>query len=942
MKFNFCLFAVSIITFLAFPSVVFAQKGDLFLYNYQIPIKNIDYQNLAAIQGNNGLMYFANKKGILAYDGVSWEIIKTYNTPHSLAVHNSSNGKVYVGCRDNFGYLVTNHSGQEEYKSMSGSYKDFGEIIKIHIEGNLGYFYSDKALFEVHLTLKKVQNVWKADKENIFMGFAFLKGKPYLNIKNKGMHQVSSKGLRKVPKTELYAQLYIHAFVDFGNQVLLCTSNNWGYLFDGLKLQIYLPVAKNYIEGNIIKTAIPLKNNLFAIATLSGGVVLINKQNYATEAIMNYQTGLPDDEVFAMCSDRQGGLWICHAKGISRADLDLPIRLFSGYAGLEGNIETMLSLNDSLYVATSDGLYYLSKVNAYEEIESLIRKEQRYWKTVETINKTVKIQEPRRNTRLRQYIHSSGGRKLEKRKILIEEETEQKRVPINSSSTEVSTLFFKNREARKAYALQSIPFVFRGVNGLQSKCRQLLEFRGKIIASTNEGLFEVIRTAKEISAQPILKDKYINFIYNSPTRKDILYVCTNRGLIILSNQGNTWVVLDDREDEINAALYSIIEHEQTLWLGSESRVFKVKIDASGKVGEAKKYEFKDSYSEDILVRILKGQPAFMLSAGIYSYSPEKDIMYKNPRLQKYFNARSPVFYAQPDYTWIKNTSWQNISQPGSTDFLKTTYFEFFPNIEDVYVDAQGNIWLLDNNAIYQIGSKAQKEQQKDFFVFIRNILIEPDGMVPLSKAVYSYEKQGVGLTFKLSAPFYRNESSIEYQYWLEGLSKEWSDWDTKALISFPYIPSGKYKLHIRARNIFEQTSEEQIYSFRVEPPFWETYWFYGLQISILVGLLLLSFIFSRRGTNHTLSYILTFVSMITVFEFFILLLEPYVENFTNGIPIFKLGMNILLAISLNPIERLLNKWVHKPVKRETGEKTDISHEAEAGEKPITTSQISDN
>ena len=116
--------------------------------------------------------------------------------------------------------------------------------------------------------------------------------------------------------------------------------------------------------------------------------------------------------------------------------------MYSGYAGLEGNIETMLNHNDSLFVATSDGLYYLAKVNKFEEVESMIRKEQKYWKTIETINKTVKIQEPRRSTRLRKYVHSDAGKKVEKRKIIIEEEVEEKRIPVNTATTEVSTLTF--------------------------------------------------------------------------------------------------------------------------------------------------------------------------------------------------------------------------------------------------------------------------------------------------------------------------------------------------------------------------------------------------------------------------------------------------------------------------------------------------------------------
>ncbi len=915
--------------FLVFYDLSLAQKGDLYLYNYDVPIKNLDNQNSAVVQGNNGFMYFANKKGVMSYDGVSWELIRTSNTPYALVVDPRRGGKVYVGCRESFGYLKRDKKGQDNYVTISGDYKNFGEIQHIKILDKFIYFYSDKALFKASLASNQVIKVWRANPDREFAGLAFHQDKIYINIQGKGLHQVQEKGFRLVKETkEAFADHYLRASVRYNSsQSLLCMSDDQCYYFNGRSIKPYKPFAENYIEGNVIRTALNLNDQLLAIATLSGGVIVIDKKTLDTEAILNYQTGLPDDEVSAICTDNQGGIWISHAKGISRADLKLPIRLFSGYAGLEGNLETVFTHGDSLFVATSDGLYYLSKVDRYEEIASLIRKEQKYLRTVENVVKTIRIEEPFPEKTVRIYRHSQNGEKKERRKIIIEEEKEIKKIPTRVFGTEFATTLFRTKEARKAYALQSIPYIYKEVKGLNAKCRQLLSYRGSVIAASNLGLYEVVQKGEEIEANPIIPDKYINFIYQSEQNPSWLYVCTESGLIILTKDQYTWREVANQEDALNTNVYSLMEDGNTLWLGAESQVFKLKIGQEGELSAPKRYLFKESYSEDVLVRMLKGNPAFILSSGIYSYNPKKDDLFKNPKLQKYFNPRSHIFYQQAGFTWIKNSSWQNISHPEDTDFLKTTYFEFFGNIEEIYVDPKQNIWIIDNNSLFRISSEAQKDKQENFTAYIKHIQNKPDEFIPLDQVIFDYNKEGRSFTFRMAAPFYRNESAVEYQYWLEGLSKDWSDWNTEAAISFPYVPSGDYKLHVRARNMFNQRSEEQIYAFRIRPPFWETYWFYGLQISVMLGLLILSFVFSRSGKNATVAYILTFVSLITIFEFVILLLEPYVENFSNGIPIFKLGMNILLAISLNPLERYVKTWLKEPKAGRTG--SEAPHETEA-------------
>lgn len=62
-------------------------------------------QNWWIAQDDDGLVYAGNYDGVLVYDGVSWELIRTETntTARSLAVGPS--GNVYVGLQGDVGYL---------------------------------------------------------------------------------------------------------------------------------------------------------------------------------------------------------------------------------------------------------------------------------------------------------------------------------------------------------------------------------------------------------------------------------------------------------------------------------------------------------------------------------------------------------------------------------------------------------------------------------------------------------------------------------------------------------------------------------------------------------------------------------------------------------------------------------------------------------------------
>ncbi|MEP7362530.1 MAG: adenylate/guanylate cyclase domain-containing protein, partial [Acidobacteriota bacterium] len=85
-----------------------------------------------------------------------------------------------------------------------------------------------------------------------------------------------------------------------------------------------------------------------------------------------------------------------------------------------------------------------------------------------------------------------------------------------------------------------------------------------------------------------------------------------------------------------------------------------------------------------------------------------------------------------------------------------------------------------------------------------------------------------GLRFDFAAPFYDDSEGVEYQTMLEGRQTSWSAWSKESWRDLSNLWEGRYRLHVRARNSYGQSSNEATYAFRVLPPWYRTWWAYML------------------------------------------------------------------------------------------------------------------
>lgn len=89
--------------FLAALVALAAQQGSPLLTHYT-ESRDIENQNWAICQDENGVMFFANRKGVLTFDGEEWSLIRLSTVPYSMK-RNPCDGKLYIGGNNNFGYL---------------------------------------------------------------------------------------------------------------------------------------------------------------------------------------------------------------------------------------------------------------------------------------------------------------------------------------------------------------------------------------------------------------------------------------------------------------------------------------------------------------------------------------------------------------------------------------------------------------------------------------------------------------------------------------------------------------------------------------------------------------------------------------------------------------------------------------------------------------------
>ncbi len=329
-------------------------------------------QNWGVVQDKSNLLYFANTDGVLQFDGLTWRLIRLPDNSPAKSIATDETGTVYVGGQGVFGFLRADATGRMEFVSLLGKVPEkdrkFIDVWRILPTPSGIYFSSYARLFR--LDKSGAVKVWKPTSN---FGRAFhVMGTLYVKTPEQGLLRMVSDILVPVVGGSLFTKLGVPDAVDLDGDALVATPASLFRLDKAGAVRPFPTGADTYFAKNLVYTLRVLPGGEIAAGTRNGGLVLLSPSG-TVDRIVTKADGLPDDQVTAVFTDRQGGVWVVGNDGIGRYSPGTT--RYDTSLGLEGDVQCMEKAAGSLYVGTSKGLYRMQSATGsaprFQKVEGI-------------------------------------------------------------------------------------------------------------------------------------------------------------------------------------------------------------------------------------------------------------------------------------------------------------------------------------------------------------------------------------------------------------------------------------------------------------------------------------------------------------------------------------------------------------------------------------------
>lgn len=744
--------------------------GYKFFKNYGYKEYDHQAQNWGIAQAPNGLIYVANNGGVLEYDGVSWRIIgfPDYKIVRSLAI--APTGTVYIGGKGDIGYLAPDAKGSLQYVSLldrlEGEQKNFSNVWRTHVTMEGIYFVSSEFLFRWNPGSKQMK-VWPAQVGQRFLYSFIDRGRLYIHRAKTGLMRMNNDSLEILPGTEIFSNekeriIMVVPYFPYSPynididppRLLIGTLLKGFYLYDSL-LETVRPFpteADDYLIKSAANHGIYLSTGDFAVATRFGGLVVMDPRG-RLKNIFNKTYGLQDENIKYVFEDKQGNLWLCLEKGVSKIEYVSPLTVHDERSNLSGLAAAVLKHHNVLYVGATNGLYYLET-----------------------------------------------------------------------------------------------PLKFKQVPGITSNCWSLLSSEDAILAATSGGVFSI---DKNIPQKIIDSPSYILLASrHSPGRT---WCGTSKGLVTLSPKNGRWTQ-DLRFENIPHDIRNIVEEKDgSLWLGTSAGSFlKVDFPGAGLSPIVTGYEKSHGLpGTEIYMAWAAGHVIFATEKGIFRFDENAKRFIPDRTLGDEFAAgpnSRPVFRLVEDTNnniWFHSASRNYRAIPGREGTFTIDAIPLLriptAQVNAIYPEPTGKItWFASNDGLIRYDTTVKKNYRHDFRTLVRKVLINDklifDGFkIKTGKAdngifpIFQYTERN--LRFEFAAPFFEAETGTQYRCFLEGFERGWSTWKKEPKENYTNLDPGQYTFRVQARNVYEYEGSEDIFRFKILPPWYRTWWAYILYVA---------------------------------------------------------------------------------------------------------------
>lgn len=762
------------------------------------PIQNFNHrdysghsQNWAIIQDPRGLIYVANNRGVIEYDGSNWRHI-SINGALSRCLDIDSEGRIWVGGQDELGYLAADSTGSIKYFSLINKLPAYclplGLIRQVFATKEGIYFNSNKCLIRI-----SGQDIKTWKPKTYFHRAFFAKGILFLNQPEYGLTYIKNDSLKLAPSTDFVSKKLIYSLQSYSsNKILIGTQSEGLYLYNTNALRTDTTISKDsvirkfqtiedkFLSENLIYNSIALPNGDIAIATSRKGVLIIDRKGNTVRKI-NQSSNLQDESVWGLFFDNQNNLWMALNNGISYTNINSQLTSWDESSGLRGSLQSIVRFNHSLYISTNIGLFKKSN-SEFEEIKGFYK----------YAYKTHVIQ-TKDNKKFLFTSAADGIYQIDNDKAIKIGSYKQPTYTFFDSKIFPNITYIALNDGVGVLKYQQGSFVFLGkFEETKGQVYSLVEDQNGTLWYSNR--YKGIDRCNIVNPYQLITDQQKSYHHLPFNPK-----CDDMTVTLID--GKVKVSTDKGLCRFDSKTDSFIPDSS---LGVEF--------AEGNTG----------------IRILSQDKKGNLWFEVYTDNPNRWI----ERAIKYSDntyRRIPAqFRIIPDMIFNDVLSEENdINWIASYDGL----YRFDGSLTN---DNPPIIKLL----IRRIIANQSKQIYNGASALPNNSYgLRSTNFSQTSNTVQKLNSTDNSIVIYFSSPFFGQNQKMKYSYKLEGYDKDWSSWSTDQKKEYTNLPSGNYKFIVKARNVFDIESPIASYSFLIKRPWFKSPISFGLYLIIIIGII---------------------------------------------------------------------------------------------------------
>ena len=391
---------------------------------------------------------------------------------------------------------------------------------------------------------------------------------------------------------------------------------------------------------------------------------------------------------------------------------------------------------------------------------------------------------------------------------------------------------------------------FKQIEGADDQFWCFLEVDGKLLVGT-DGLYEIEN--KSLKRIHSLGGDAVFGMLRSKKNPNQIYLALKNGISLAEVTPDGEINIATRFRDYNIESHHLGEDsEGNLWVGT-AYDYICKIDKAS-FNKSKSYPLSYSkleYGEKLASeQIIKynGELLFTYNGGLLRVNKNNQLEKSNSinieNLPEGYRLKES-YEDQQGNLWIHYHYGDKVGmflaiKNGANNFqIKTDPFtrvkERISHTRAPYVEENGIAWFFGGEGVVRYDYNKDIKNRKNYYANIRQISLNSDSIIGYgtnytSLPPFVFDFKNNATSFAFSAATFSNEEEIYYQYKLEGYDDDWSEWVSLNTKEYNFLHEGDYTFKVKAKNVYNQISEEDQFSFTILAPWYRTGWAFVIYI----------------------------------------------------------------------------------------------------------------